>query len=228
MPSRKRGTAARGPGDRPELRLVPPLPVSGAAPPSASESAQLSASGSAAADPEAAAREVCLRMLTAAPRTRAQLYSALSRRGVPDETAEAVLGRFAEVGLIDDAMFAASWVESRHHGRGLSARALAAELRQRGVAADNIQAALDRLDPEQEVATARALVARRIAATSGQPLPARIRRLMGLLARKGYPQALAYRVVREALEQEGIDPAGAGIDLSDAPESDQDEDISGG
>ena len=125
MPSRKRGTAARGPGDRPELRLVPPLPVSGAAPPSASESAQLSASGSAAADPEAAAREVCLRMLTAAPRTRAQLYSALSRRGVPDETAEAVLGRFAEVGLIDDAMFAASWVESRHHGRGLSARALA-------------------------------------------------------------------------------------------------------
>jgi len=79
-------------------------------------------------------------MLTAAPRTRAQLYSALSRRGVPDETAEAVLGRFAEVGLIDDAMFAASWVESRHHGRGLSARALAAELRQRGVAADNIPA----------------------------------------------------------------------------------------
>ncbi len=179
--------------------------------------------GSAAvADPEAVARQVCLRLLAAAPRTRAQLAAALSRRGVPDEAAGAVLGRFADVGLIDDKTFASSWVESRHHGRGLAGRVLAAELRQRGVPDDDIQRALKQLDPEQEVATARALVARRLAATAGQPLPARIRRLMGVLARKGYPQALAYRVVREALEHEGLDPARAGIDLADAPESEHD------
>ena len=82
-------------------------------------------------------------MLTAAPRTRAQLATALRRRGVPEEAAEAVLGRFAEVKLIDDATFASAWVESRHHGRGLSGRALAAELRDRGVASGDIQAAVD-------------------------------------------------------------------------------------
>jgi regulatory protein len=171
--------------------------------------------GDQAADPEAVARQICLRMLTSAPRTRAQLATALRRRGVPEEAAEAVLGRFAEVGLIDDAMFANAWVESRHYGRGLSGRALAAELRDRGVPADDIKAAVDGLDPEQEIATARGLVARRLAATRGEPTPARVRRLIGVLARKGYSQALAYRLAREALEQEGVDLAAAGLDLSD-------------
>ena len=176
----------------------------------------------AAAEPEtrheALARQICLRMLAAAPRTRAQLATALRRRGVPGEAAEAVLSRFAEVKLIDDAMFASAWVESRHHGRGLSGRLLAAELRQRGVPSQDVQAAVARLDPEQEIATARSLLAHRLAATRGQPMPARARRLIGMLARKGYSQALAYRVAREALEQEGIDLAAAGLDLGDAPD----------
>ena len=157
-------------------------------------------------------------MLAAAPRTRAQLAAALARRRVPEDAAEAVLGRFAEVGLIDDAMFASAWVESRHYGRGLSGRALAAELRSRGVASGDIEAAVARLDPGQEVETARALVAARLAATRGQPAAARVRRLIGVLARKGYPQALAYRLTREALEREGLDLAASGLDLSDAPD----------
>ncbi|HEY2549515.1 MAG TPA: RecX family transcriptional regulator, partial [Streptosporangiaceae bacterium] len=58
-------------------------------------------------------------MLTSAPRTRAELAAALSRRGIPEEAAEEVLGRFTDAGLIDDATFASAWVESRHHSRGL-------------------------------------------------------------------------------------------------------------
>jgi regulatory protein len=170
------------------------------------------------ADPETVAKLICLRMLTVAPRTRAQLATALRLRGVPEEAAEAVLGRFAEVKLIDDATFASAWVESRHYGRGLSGRALAAELRNRGVDSGDIQAAVARLDPEQEVATARSLVVSRLAATRGHPTPTRVRRLIGVLARKGYSQALAYRLVREALEQEGIDLVAAGLDLSDEPD----------
>jgi regulatory protein len=163
------------------------------------------------ADPESVARLICLRQLTAAPRTRAQLADTLRRRGVPDEAATAVLARFAEVGLIDDAMFASAWVESRHSGRGLGRRALAAELNQRGVDRCDIQAAVAQLSPETELATAQALVQRRLASTAGQPAAVRIRRLAGMLARKGYPAGLAYRVVREALEQEGQDRA-PGID----------------
>ncbi|MDR2988209.1 MAG: recombination regulator RecX [Nocardiopsaceae bacterium] len=153
-------------------------------------------------DPEAVARLICLRQLTAAPRTRAQLAQTLRRRGVPDDAAEAVLSRFTEVGLIDDAMFANAWVESRHHGRGLGRRALAAELNQRGVDREDIREAVAKLSPETELATARALVERRLSSTASLPAQVRVRRLVGMLARKGYPAGLAFRVVREAVDQE--------------------------
>jgi len=156
-------------------------------------------------DPEARARQVCLRLLTLAPRTRAQLADALRKRGIPDSVAAGVLGRYTDVGLIDDAAFARAWVESRHYSRGLAGRALRAELRQRGVGDDQIRDAIEDLGPDAEVATARRLVERKLATTRGQPSEARIRRLAGMLARKGYPPGLAFRVVREALETEGAE-----------------------
>jgi len=163
-------------------------------------------------DPQSVARLICLRQLTTAPRTRAQLAATLRRRGVPQDAADAVLGRFAEVGLIDDAMFADAWVESRHHGRGLGRRALAAELNQRGVERGDIQAAVAKLSPATEEATARALVERRLNSTAGVPVQVRIRRLVGMLARKGYSPGLAYRVVREVIDQAGQDGASGGLD----------------
>jgi regulatory protein len=175
------------------------------------------------ADPEAVARQICLRLLSVAPRTQAQLADALRRRGVPDDAAASVLERFAEVKLIDDELFARSWVESRHHGRGLAGRALGAELRQRGVASDDIETALGQLDPEQEVTTARELVERRLPSTAGMPVPARMRRLTGVLARKGYPPGLAYRIVREALEQEVTGGSAAAFDLDHLAEPADDE-----
>ncbi len=156
-------------------------------------------------NPEEQARQVCLRLLTLAPRTRAQLAEALRKRGIPDEAADEVLSRFEDVGLIDDAAFARAWVESRHYSRGLAGRALSAELKQRGVAAEEIRAAIeDRLGPDAEAAAARRLIDRKLESTRGLPPEQRTRRLAGLLARKGYPAGLAFRVIREALEAEGV------------------------
>jgi len=156
-----------------------------------------------AGDPEAQARQICLRLLETAPRTRAQLATALRRRGVAHEASEAVLARFTDAGLIDDAAFARAWVESRHYSRGLSRRSLSAELRQQGIETDEIDAAVDTLDPEQEVATARRLVEQKMAGTRGQPPQARARRAAGALARKGYSPSLVFRLIKEVMEQEG-------------------------
>ncbi|MEV0313001.1 recombination regulator RecX [Nonomuraea fuscirosea] len=165
-----------------------------------------SAAGTQAhADPESVARAICLRLLTMAPKTRAQLAEALRKRDVPEEAAEAVLSRFSELGLINDEAFAEAWVDSRHHGRGLAKRALAAELRHRGVDSDTVNEAVERLDPDQEAETARRLVERKLASTRSLDPQVRTRRLAGMLARKGYPSGLAFRVIREALEQEGIE-----------------------
>jgi regulatory protein len=163
-------------------------------------------------DPEQVARNVCLRALTGAPKTRAQLAELLARRGVPDEAADAVLDRFTEVGLVDDAAFARAWVSSRQAGRGLARRALRAELRAKGVEPEVAAEAVELVDDDDERAAARTLVRRRLASMSRLDRATATRRLLGMLARKGYSGGMAAAVVREALDareedrEEGADP----------------------
>ncbi|MFE2910901.1 regulatory protein RecX [Kitasatospora indigofera] len=158
------------------------------------------------ADPAGRARDICLRLLTGTAKTRKQLADALRKREIPDEVAEEVLTRLEEVGLIDDAAYADAWVESRHAARGLARRVLAQELRTRGVAGDLVEQAMARLGPDEEAEAARALVERKLRATKGLEPQARTRRLVGMLARRGYSEGLAYRVVREALGEEDDGP----------------------
>ncbi|RZU49651.1 regulatory protein [Krasilnikovia cinnamomea] len=157
-------------------------------------------------DESEVAREICLRQLAVRPRTRAELAQALTRRQIPAEVIAEVLDRYDEVGIIDDAAFARAWVSSRHHGRGLARRALAGELRRRGVDAEVASEALESLDDESEAATARALVDRKLRTATGNP-EALFRRLAGMLARKGYPAGLAIRVVKDAMAERDTEAA---------------------
>ncbi|MGY4770151.1 RecX family transcriptional regulator [Kribbella sp. CWNU-51] len=151
-------------------------------------------------DPGVVARGILLDKLTGQPRTRAELADLLAEREIPDEVAEEVLDRFTEVGLIDDAAFANAWVESRHRGRGLGKRALAQELRRRGVDDELARDALDELDPEQEEETARALVRRKLRSMRSLDRQVAMRRLLGMLGRKGYPGGLAMTIVKQELD----------------------------
>lgn len=162
----------------------------------------------APADPEQVARDAVLRQLGMGPRTRAQLAAVLRRKQIPDGVAEAVLGRFEEVQLVDDQEFARQWVETRHHGKGLGRRALAHELRTRGVDGQVARGALEQVDGDSELSAARELVRRRAASMTGDDPARRIRRLAGMLARKGYGPGVAMRAIREQLEA-GEGAAGA-------------------
>jgi regulatory protein len=155
-------------------------------------------------DPETAARAICLRLLTDRARTRAELAGVLRKRGIPDSVAEGVLSRFSEVGLIDDATFAEQWVRTRHSTRGLARRALAAELRRKGVDGEVAGQAVAALDRDSEAQRARELVDRRLRTLSANDARV-VPRLVGMLARKGYPSGLSYQVVREALREHGVD-----------------------
>lgn len=151
------------------------------------------------------ARAIALRQLTIAPRTRAQLAQTLARHGVPDEVARVLLDRFEEVDLVDDEQFSRRWVRSRHTGRGLSKRALAHELRTRGVADSMIREAVDEIGPGEELAAARELVRRRLPALRGDDRARRTRRLAGMLARKGYGPGTALQAIREELAALSLD-----------------------
>jgi len=204
--SGRRSRGGRGDSRRPSRDRPDPDPESDPVDPAESPDLPGGADPArGAADPAERAREICLRLLTLTPRTRAQLADALRSRGIPDPVADEVLARFAEVGLIDDAAFARAWVESRHYSRGLAGRALSLELKRRGVNDEEIREAVAELGPDAEVTTARRLVERKLAGTAGLAPGIRTRRLAGMLARKGYPPGLAFRVIREALEAEGAD-----------------------
>jgi regulatory protein len=166
-------------------------------------------------DPESVARGICLRALTGTPKTRQQLADLLAARGVPDEAAETVLDRFTEVGLIDDAAFARAWVSSRQAGRGLARRALSAELRAKGVESDVAAEAVGEVDDEDERAAAQRLVERRLGAMRRLDRATATRRLMGMLARKGYNGGLAAAVIREALDGAEGEPDDAFDDLDE-------------
>lgn len=151
------------------------------------------------ADPESVARTIVLTKLTASSRSRHELAEVLAAKAVPAEVSTAVLDRFEEVGLVNDAAFADAWVQSRQASRGLSRRALRQELRRKGVDDEVIAESLNSLDAADELAAARRLVDRKMPSTRNVDESTRFRRLTGMLARKGYPSGLCLQVVREAL-----------------------------
>ena len=150
-------------------------------------------------DPFDVARQIVLRQLAMAPRSRAQLEQKLSQRDVPADVAAAVLDRMTEVGLVDDEAYARMLVRSQQTGRGLAKGALARELRTKGIDDDLAQEALAAISDADECDRARALVDKKLRAMHGLGIEAQTRRLAGMLARKGYSSSVAYAVIRDAI-----------------------------
>ena len=150
---------------------------------------------------EEQAHAACLRLLTVRARTRAELAGGLAKRGYPEDVISSVLSRLEAVGLIDDEDFAGQWVRSRQTNAGKGKRALAAELRTKGVDDGLIAVALGGIDAGAERARAEQLAERRLrreVLSDGDDAKV-LRRLVGMLARRGYSQTMAVAVVTEAL-----------------------------
>ena len=166
------------------------------------------------ADPQQTARNIVLRQLAAAPKTRHQLTEKLLARDIPADVVQEVLDRFEEVELIDDASFAQMWVRSRHRSKGLARRALSMELKRRGIDGEDALIALEQVSDEDEWNRARELVLKKLPRTSiptstdpedRKQRDRLVRRLVGMLSRKGYPPGLAFSVVTDAMNADDLD-----------------------
>ncbi len=152
---------------------------------------------------EEQARALCLRLLTARARTRAELSAQLAKRGYPEDVSNRVLDRLAGVGLVDDAEFTEQWVQSRRSSAGKGRRALAAELHTKGVDNDVITTVLAGIDAGAERERAEQLVQARLRRENLDGDQARVaRRLVAMLGRRGYDQNMAYDVVSVQLNLE--------------------------
>ena len=141
--------------------------------------------------------------MTGQARSRKELADKLAKKDVPDDVAARLLDRFTEVGLIDDEAYARAWISSRQPGKGLARRALAQELRRKGVDDETAREALDEIDPADEEQAARVLVRKKLRTLSRVDDQTATRRLVGLLARKGYGAGMAFAVVRDELATSG-------------------------
>lgn len=152
------------------------------------------------ADPESVGRKILLDQLTGRARTRCELADKLAARDVPPGVANLLLDRFEELGLVDDAAFAREWVRQRHEGRGLARRALAHELKRKGIEDDVAAEALDAIEPDDEVEAARRLVRAKLGSVRSLDRDKALRRLVGMLARKGHSGSVAFGVAKDELQ----------------------------
>ncbi|WP_308036469.1 regulatory protein RecX [Arthrobacter sp. zg-Y1110] len=162
----------------------------------------------------AEAKAIVLRQLTASPKSRRQLETKLAEKEIPPEAAAAVLDRFEEVQLVDDAEFARLWVRSRSQSKSLARGALRRELTEKGIAPDLAAEALEQVSADDELEAARALARKKLQASADLSdrgvRDKQTRRLVGMLARKGYSPSLGFRVAAEVIG-EGRDARGDSV-----------------
>ncbi len=121
-----------------------------------------------------------------------------------------MLTRFCEVGLIDDRAYAAAFVAAKHRERGLGTSALRTELRHKGIDDQIVQVAVEVVDEAAERDRAALLIRRRVDAAMAHGVVTARRRLVGLLARRGYSAELSRQVVDEALRDYEADDESVG------------------
>lgn len=147
------------------------------------------------------ARETALRLLGGRPRSTAELRARLRRAGVALELAASVIADLASEGYLDDLEFARAWVRSRLAVRPCGTLRLRSELREKGVAVSLIEQAIREVYGEEEAAVAeerraRDLAERRLRAYARLAWDVRVRRLAGLLRRRGFAAPTIARVLR--------------------------------
>lgn len=137
--------------------------------------------------------------LAEAPRTAHQIKDRLMSRGAPEEVAEAVVDRLAELGYVNDEQFAESWVRSRQRSRGLAKGAIKRELITKGIDKETADAAVEDVADEDEYERAKTLALKKVKSMRGLDKQVATRRLVGMLGRKGYPPGIAFAVVKDVL-----------------------------
>ncbi|MCX6458105.1 MAG: regulatory protein RecX [Actinobacteria bacterium] len=146
-----------------------------------------------------AAKQVLLRRLSHAPRTRKELAKDLKDKDISDEVANVALDRFEEVGLINDQALASNYVSSQHERKGLGKNALRQQLRAKGVSDDVALEAISQISDDQEFQAAFGLACKKIRSLQKDDAKTQLRKIVGVLARKGYSSNLAFRVAKEVI-----------------------------
>ena len=160
-------------------------------------------------DPYTRAKTIVYNQLAYSAKTRGQLRKKLQAEGFDAEIIEPLLDKFEAAKLIDDAEYAQTFVAQKSRTKKLSRAALRRELAERGVRGEEAENALAQRTDEQEREDAAELVRKKL--RPGMDLSDRAekdratRRLLGMLARRGYSSSVSMSVIREELAAYGAE-----------------------
>lgn len=154
------------------------------------------------------ATEAALGLLDVRARARREIETRLKQKGYEEDVIARVMEKLTRLNLLDDAQFAAQWVEARSRAGGsrpMGRRRLSQELFQKGVAKDQIEQAVERVSDDDELALARQAASKkvRLVPTDRDVLQAERQKLMGFLGRRGFGWETVKRVTREVLPAPG-------------------------
>ena len=145
------------------------------------------------------AKQVLLRRLSNAPRTRKELAQDLKKKKIEEDIAQIALDRFEELGLINDQTFSENYVSTTHERRKLGKKALKQQLRSKGVSEEIANQAISQISEDDEFKAALALALKKIRSIQQDDPQSQIRKIVGLLARKGYSSTLSFQVAKEVV-----------------------------
>lgn len=153
---------------------------------------------------KAPVRRRALLILNQRPQSHQELRNRLLRLDFEESLVDEVLADLARSGLIDDHAFAQQWVIERHRLRGKSRRALDLELQKKGIEASIRHAALAHISEDSEEAIATALARKKAGQVRAVPedyaqYTKELRKVVGVLARRGFSQSLSMQIARTAL-----------------------------
>jgi regulatory protein len=149
-----------------------------------------------------AALQQALKYLEYRSRSEAEIIRNLKEHKFSPEIIEETIRRLAENGLINDSHFAQTWVENRDEFRPRSRRALAYELRLRGISDEDISTAVEAVDEEQSAYRAAQQKANKLSDDDWQQFR---QKLTAFLARRGFSYSTASQVVQQIWEEKQAD-----------------------
>lgn len=145
------------------------------------------------------ATDLALQFLGYRARSRAEVRRRLIHKGYEEEIIDQVIESLTRVGLIDDSQFTEAWVRARSTGRAMGARRIAWELRRKGVDAETVRDAVERIDAETELGQALKVGRQKAESVRGEPMQVARRKIAAALQRRGFSWEVIARVLDTVL-----------------------------
>ena len=123
----------------------------------------------------------------------------------PKDIIDEMLQKCIDNNWVNDTRYAESFTRSKKEYSKLGKNAIKRELMLKGVDSETAAEAVSDIDSESEREAAMELVLKQLPKTVNLEKQKRINRILGMLARKGYPSDIAFSVIREALDAEIIE-----------------------